>query len=173
MSSYIALQRVVLCPPSAFPPEKQHELGEAPTVADVWLLCSGYCAVAPFKMLSFGKFFGLSEKIFGLSEKYCPCPPPQKKPTPKQNMGPTAPLLLCKVLLASGEKQKKIKLHHYSWLRSRVVADWSPVAHSTLNDGNPLGYSHGAIRLFPPTRKRLRSKLGLWEESGVVELKFM
>ena len=24
-------------------------------------------------------FFGLSEKIFGLLEKYCPCPPPKKK----------------------------------------------------------------------------------------------
>ena len=28
-----------------------------------------------FKMLSSGKFFGLSEKIFGLPEKYCPWPP--------------------------------------------------------------------------------------------------
>ncbi len=27
-----------------------------------------------FKMLSSGKFFGLSEKIFGLPEKYCPWP---------------------------------------------------------------------------------------------------
>ena len=31
------------------------------------------------KMLSSGKFFGLSEKIFGLPEKYCPCPPPPLK----------------------------------------------------------------------------------------------
>jgi hypothetical protein len=32
-----------------------------------------------FKMLSSGIIFGLSEKMFGLSEKYCPWPPPPKK----------------------------------------------------------------------------------------------
>jgi hypothetical protein len=36
------------------------------------------------------KIFGLSEKCFGLSEKYWPCPLPHQKKT--NNMGPTAPL---------------------------------------------------------------------------------
>jgi hypothetical protein len=32
-----------------------------------------------FKMSSSGKNFVLSENVFGLSEKYCPCPPPPLK----------------------------------------------------------------------------------------------
>jgi hypothetical protein len=52
-----------------------------------------------FKMLSSGKIFDFSETFFGLSGKYCPCPPPQKKP-----MGPTAPLVSRKIerVLGSG-----------------------------------------------------------------------
>ena len=36
-------------------------------------------------------FLVCRKKIFGLSEKYCPCPTHQKYP--QKNMGPTAPLL--------------------------------------------------------------------------------
>jgi hypothetical protein len=86
MSSYIALQRVVLCPPSAFPPEKQDELGKAPTVADVWLLCSGAVAggggMPPPIVETRRKivnFVGNCQRCRRGREIYCPCPPPKKK----------------------------------------------------------------------------------------------
>jgi hypothetical protein len=55
-------------------------------------------------MLSSGKMLDFSETFFGLSGKYCPCPPPPKK----KPMGPTAPLVSRKIerVLGSG---------HYLW----------------------------------------------------------
>jgi hypothetical protein len=93
-----------------------------------------------FKMSPSGKFFGLSEIFFGLSEKYCPCPPPAP---PQKNMGPTAPLEWLPQTWKWENRyhyKDKVKLNNFKLNQncSQPLPSCCQVGHATLTNFNQI-----------------------------------